>query len=306
MKSFIILAFLVSASVANTSEIILSSKIDKGFKAKIERDLSILDKMNFQPSNPKTLQVLGLSHLDTASVSNWLYERVKYIIEEDALNSKKLIARSPLYVEEKNASYPNTSPNYNPHTDLGNEPLIIEKKDPPIVMKNLGSGIYIIGKSDSTLYGLKIPNGKFKKAIKVKIDSPRAGVIQIGEMLFKRVLSINNEDENAYSNSINRIGSFFHEARHSDGNGPSLGFSHSICPKDHEYAGHPACDEHLNGSYAVGALMQVEMIKSCEDNCSEREKETLKLVAIDNFQRVMLVKKDGSETTDWDSRPESL
>ena len=300
MKRFIISALLVTTTSIHANEIILSSKIKNVYKSKIERDLDVLNNINFQTAHPKTLQIMELTNLVSSSASKWLNERVKYIVEEEALSTEKLFSRKTLYIEETNVSYPNIN-------SIINSTLSTSKTtDSYVLMSNLGAAIYLKGKSLNTLYSLKISNGNFKSKIKVKIDSPRSGVIQIGEGFFQRGLTINNENENAISNSINRLATIFHEARHSDGNGPSLAFAHSICPNGHDYAGEYACDENLNGPYIIGALMNLEMLKSCEDNCSARENETLKIIALDQIQRIMAVTKDGSETTDWDANPESL
>ena len=71
-------------------------------------------------------------------------------------------------------------------------------------------------------------------------------------------------------------------------------------------AGAYACDENLNGPYTVGALMTTEMLKACDDSCSEREKEILKLIALDSAGRVMTTTHKGTKATNWNAAPESL
>ena len=81
---------------------------------------------------------------------------------------------------------------------------------------------------------------------------------------------------------------------------------HTNCPAGHDYAGQPACDENLNGPYTVGTLMMAEMSKACEENCSEKDKETLKLLVLDSASRILTTTHKGEVSKDWDARPESL
>ena len=174
------------------------------------------------------------------------------------------------------------------------------------VMSNIGSALYMGGKNKRQIFNMKISRGLMRSAEKVSVISPRAGIIQIGEGLFAPELTINKDAPDAMINSIFRLSTFFHEARHSDGNGTSLAFSHAICPKGHAYEDEAACDESLNGSYTVGAVMLMEMAQGCGENCSEREKEILKVLILDDASRILKITHKGEVATDWDATPESL
>jgi hypothetical protein len=130
--------------------------------------------------------------------------------------------------------------------------------------------------------------------------------LQIGAGLFASELAINRIDENAVANSIMRLSFIFHEARHSDGNGPSLGFTHSLCPKGHDYENELACDESLNGAYSVGASMAREMMMACQDNCSERDKEMLKIFILDSYNRIQTKTHLNTNTKYWNATPEKI
>lgn len=301
MKKFILSLLLSAATFAQANDIILSAKIEKSVAAKIERDMDVLDNFNFKQANPKILKVMGLSNLNATSASKWLGDRVKYIIEQSNLTYTQLLKNKVLFIEQEDASYPNAG--LSPHSFNANK----QGKNDSLLMTNTGSTLYFTGKKDSRLYGINIASNEFsKRPIQVIVDSPRAGIIQVGNGLFSPLYTPNTADENSLANSINRLGTFFHEARHSDGNGTSLGFFHSKCPAGHDMAGAFACDENLNGPYNVGALMILEMIKSCGDNCSEKEKEFLKITALDSANRIIYRTSKGAQATGWDATPESL
>ena len=266
----------------------------------------VLENLNFQDPSPLTLEVMDLKSLNSLSALEWLNNRVKYIIEEDAFDSKKQIFSRVIKIEQENVVYPNEKILPYTYSSINQNIAASKKSDSMVVMSNVSAILYSDGKSKNTLYSMKIPNGVLKKSIKVVLNSPRSGVIRIGEGLFHNILSINSQNEDAFSNSINRLSTFFHEARHSDGNAASLSFFHTKCPQGHSYANEYACDENINGPYTIGALMTIEMLKACKDNCAENEKEVLKLVALDSFQRVIHTTKKGTPAKDWDATPERL
>jgi hypothetical protein len=290
---------------AESSDIVLSKSIKPHMREKIVEDLKRLEELKFKEPHPELLKVMSLTDLNNQSVINWLEERVKYVIEENALSIFKMITKKIVYVEKENVVYPNH--NVLPFTNSKNLDLIGAEDDGVTIMSNTGAGLYLAGKEEHKLYGLKISQGLFRSPIKVLANSPRVGIIQIGEGLFSRGMMINSDEPNAVSNSIVRLSTFFHEARHSDGAGTSLAFAHSKCPIGHDLEGVYACDENLNGPYTIGAYINLELIKACDDQCTLREKEMLKIDALDSFNRVLkktnLTKKP---TTYWNDEPESL
>lgn len=308
MKKLILASLLATTTLAQANDIVLSEKIKNGLMKKIERDMSILDNLKFQEANPRTLEVMGLTALNTNTASKWLNDRVNYVIEENALSIFKLLVKRAIYVEQDSVAYPNG--NVLPYSqNPANQFLakdFVAKEEGMVVMSNMGAALYMGGKSEKKLYGMKVSRGLLKKQIKVTIDSPRAGVIQVGEGLFDPRLTVNPENEKSMANSLNRLATFFHEARHSDGNGVSLAFAHSKCMAGHDMEGQYACDENLNGPYTVGAVMMTEMIKSCDETCSPRDVEVLKAIALDSASRIIHTTRKGVPATDWDAAPESL
>ena len=300
MKWIIYALFLVSSlSAFGATEIILSSKIKKKFKNSIIHDLEVLDNFEFRSvADIKTLRVLGIAELNSDTVGTWLNQRVKYIVEENAFSKKKL------HVEKYHVQYPNSQPQpFSSKEEQDGDEL---EEISSIIMTNIGAEIYMQGKNQHQLYGVKIPQSKPHKPIYVRLDTPRAGILQIGAGLFSANLAINRMDENAVANSIMRLAFYFHEGRHSDGHGTGLGFTHSVCPKGHDYENEFACDESLNGAYSVGAAMAREMMMACNTNCSERDKEMLKIFLIDNYNRVQTKTHLNTAAKYWDPTPEKL
>ncbi|MBC7428983.1 MAG: hypothetical protein H7336_10250 [Bacteriovorax sp.] len=308
MKKVIIASLIVTSTLANANDIQLSRGIKSDLRAKIERDMDALDNLKFKPTaEVGSLKVMGLETLNAQTASKWLNERVNYVIEENALSVLKLLIKKTIQVEREGVSFPNAGVlPYSLDPKNKASTLFNAAGEGVVVMSNIGSGLYMAGKNENKVYALKVSRGLLKKATKVVIESPRAGIIQIGEGLFMKEITINNENPASIANSINRLGTFFHEAKHSDGNGSSLGFAHSLCPAGHDYAGAYACDESVNGPYTVGAIMMKEMLKSCNDTCTPKEKEILKIVILDSESRIMLTTRRGTPAEDWDSTPESL
>ncbi len=304
MKKLILASLLATGALtAEANDIVLSKSIKSGLRTKIERDLKLLSAFKFKgDTSAETLKLMGVSSLNAATAEDWLGDRVNYVIEENALSPLKLLLKKAIFVEREGVTFPNA--NILPHAlSTGH---ITEEEEGMVVMSNIGAGLYMAGKAESKVYGLKVSRGLLKSGLKVVVESPRAGIIQIGEGLFAREITVNNDRPDALSNSINRLGTFFHEARHSDGNGKSLGFAHIKCPAGHELEGMYACDENLNGPYTVGAAMTAEMLKSCNESCTEREKEILKVIILDSHSRVIKTTKTGQPSTDWDPTPEGL
>lgn len=298
------LALALTLSIGTqAAEFTYSENVTNDQMKAIDRDLNVLKNMKFKPASSRTLQVMGVNNLDSASASKWLNERVNYIIAEKDATIKRILLGLAIYTEKDFQIYPN--PGSNPLDNINELTSGLEKAEAVTVMSNIGAGVYMLGKQQQKLYGLKVSRGLLKKQRRIPVTSPRVGIIQIGEGLFMKRFAINKNDDNAVSNSLSRLSTFFHEARHSDGNGASLGFAHAICPDNHPMAGNAACDTNLNGPYTVGALMTAELAKSC-DSCSVAEVEELKMRALEEQSRVLPVDKKGTRSVDLDDRPERI
>ncbi len=176
--------------------------------------------------------------------------------------------------------------------------IVANQKDSPssrtessVVMSNLGASLYFRAKQANSPGSFQVANGPL-----LSVNSPRVGIIEAGSGLFRGPFANENVNTSAPSSRIYRLGTIFHEARHSDGNGISLAFFHEKCPAGHIYENQAACDHNLNGPYTIGGNTILAMEKSCQ-NCSEQEREILRLSALDSFSRII---RDSVETMQAD------
>lgn len=328
-KSTLIGTVLLSTLAFNTfanNEIIVSKKVKKSQRELIENDLEVLKNLKFVNPEEETLKILELSSLTGDSATKWLNDRVSYIVHEKALSLMSLLLKTTVYTASKNVTYPNNTSLVLRHDEIEKQFIKLDdgvdtdleksleennkfdKSKSYTVMSNIGTGLYMSGKQSHVQYGMKISRGFLKSKIHVEIESPRTGIIQIGEGLFAKELAVNQSDAKALSNSVDRLATFFHEARHSDGNGESLGFGHAKCPATHDYANEYACDSSTNGSYKVGFLMLLELTKAAlsTNQLTPRDLEVLKLQLIDNATRFLPIDAKGKPAHDLDPRPERI
>lgn len=275
LKKVLISITLTLLSLSSLAEvkITFSTKVKNSQEKALKKDLKVLSEFNFsEEGSEDTLYFFGIESLTNEDLEEWLDARVNWIIPEMEMSKLKLI-------EGESAKYPQ---NGLPTIEM---PSAKPSGKGVVVMSNIGTALYFAGKQAKRQMGLKIKTSLFKRE-KVMIDSPRIGILMIGEGLFMNRLQINRRDEDAKANSLGRLQTLFHEARHSDGHGKHLGFFHAVCPKDHDYAGLNACDRNMNGPYSIGSNLMKEFIKNCED-CSEAENEVMKLVWLDSLNRVI-------------------
>lgn len=293
----------------------------------LKRDLNLLKAMTFNTKTDEiSHSILGLTKISPDVLHDWLLDRVSYVVGEkfDVNNRLEVSNQKVIYpkmferpdfmadyiVEDKEEAtkklfHLEDLENITAEEKAGTEKENEEEKDSGVmtVMSNLGAGIYNLGKDNRILVGVNVgPNLREKEIVPVL--SPRVGIIQIGKGLFHPNLTITPDQPNNLANSINRLGTLFHEARHSDGNGKSLIFGHAVCPSElKEYAGFAACDRNLNGPYSVGVATILEMAKNCKTRCTEAETEVLAMITLDSAARII---KDRSGTTPkkWDDSPE--
>lgn len=275
--------------ISNAAPIQFSSGVKSGPKDQIIQDLKVLENFKFKNVDPQTLKVLGIDELTGKSALKWLEDRIQYIVEQEFSVEKNI------YLIKNDIVFPNDFDA--PKAEREKMGFGYETPDFAFYMANLTPFIYNVSKWNQAQYGLKIPQGVFKSPLLVPVTSIRAGIIQIGGSLFKWPV---NKDKNAVANSIGRISIYFHEARHSDGNGDHLGFPHVDCSD-----GSLECEDSLNGSYSTAAAILGEMIKSC-DQCTSTEKEKLtnELTGLGHAQ--LPHTKDGQPLTFLDPTPEGL
>ncbi len=284
----------------------------------LRADFDWLATLKPEQADPEMLRVMGLKDAEPATMSGWITDRVHYLLSEKF--EPKLWNLLPFFF--KRFTYPN--PGILPDIEKAEDKKVqaciaevasefsidseneLDKGEPvdrkksssaKVVMSNMGAALYLGGKTLDIVLGVRM-----KGIGRIPVTSPRTGVIMVGEGLFYDGYFGSDIPKDSPVRSGFRMATFFHEARHSDGNGKSLGFLHGLCPEGHDYAGLGACDRNLNGPYTVGALVQEHMAANCS-NCSEREREALRVFALDSRSRI-IPQKDGSKAVDWDASPE--
>jgi hypothetical protein len=224
---------------------------------------------------------MHLNSFDGFSIRQWIEDRVQYIYPESFdLNS---IVR----LNENYTGYAN--PDVVPPMLQGclASPIISAASQGKVVMSNIGAMIYLKGKLAHILYGVPTDGQNT-----IPMTSPRSGVLETGSGLFL----ISEQYQNVVK--IFRLTTLIHESRHSDGNGLTTGFLHSVCPSG-TYKGMAACDHSLNGPYEIEAMATKAFMNSCT-SCSVKEMQILRELYLDTSSRRI----DDADTSVWDDAPE--
>ena len=266
-----ILLFTLLGSTETMANIKFSKDLPSDQKKLIESDLKNLDSLIFSDADKAGEKIFN-TEMNSKNLKDWLFQRSRYIVSEN------FNFESSIKIINKSYQYPNDiMPQFERST---NPPPPRTGGKVTVVMSNVGAAAYIAGKEKKSLFGLDIPGQGV-----VKITSPRSGVFKVGEGLFLPILR-DSYTQKTLSHSLKRLTTFFHEARHSDGNGKSLAFVHAVCPPDHQYAEYNACDRNTNGPYTIGALFLRSAVDSCS-KCPEAEKEALRVQYTDSFSRIL-------------------
>ena len=271
-------------------------------------DYSYLDQLQIldEGQDIQTRVLLETSKISSSQLKQWLAGRMKVVISEktDIEKSVRIVSRAAFYqngglMPDIDAPVPTPTPKPTP-ANSSSSPV----RKPMVVMSNMGTGIYMYGKQNAKLLGLQTSDGKV-----LAIRTPRDGLVQIGEGLFHERLRVSPERVDLPANRLARLSTYFHEARHSDGNGKSLGFAHAMCPVGHAYQGYYACEKNLNGPYTVGAMVLKKLTEACAD-CSAKEKTTLQMIQADSLSRVLKTYRNKNGVTEnakvWNPAPEKV
>lgn len=259
--------------------IVLDGSVPEDQRDLIDLDLSNLSRLNLSASSTD-LQVLGVRSFSGSDLLSWYRTRVSFMVGE-----------SFDYAEQASIV---GSLSYRPQlfstTQLGNE--LLDQNSLTTIMVNIGSALYRYGKLNSEILTLDVGGQT------IYIKSPRVGVIQIAEGLFTS-WSVRGTDRDTLANSLIRLSVYFHEARHSDGNGDNVTFPHAKCPDWHDYAGNYSCDSAANGPYVVDSIMLRNLRTACA-GCSNAELQTFKAFQADAESRLL------PNSTNKDIRPEQI
>lgn len=264
---------LMTSQVDFSSHLKFSMGVSLTQKNTILADLNRLRELDLTSSNSEATAIFQ-TPLNTPNLEKWLADRAQYIVEENFdLNANVQIINRPIFYPK--TPMPRSSrPTRLTDIDVNNEGHVIKT-----VMSNLGVALYLDGKEAGDFRALNIPGVGV-----VDVLSPRAGIFRIGALLFQRISQFGATESMAHT--LYRLKTYFHEGRHTDGNGTSLGFLHAVCPPDHDYEGFTSCDKRTNGSYAVASAFLNVAIPAC-NSCSPLQKEALRVYQIDSNSRIL-------------------
>jgi len=271
--SFIaLLAVIAMDAHSEVLNIRFSSGVRSEEKKMILSDLSYLKRGVFQDPSGEVSRVMKLPQVSGQTLEAWLAKRVFFILDEAHPVNQSVVGTLASDVEYDAYYDAMATVSLNPgEVKIGK------------IMENIGTALYRMGKDMGDLYSFRIDG-----VGKIAVNTPRVGILQIGPLYFNQVI----EDDELpvesllFIKSLNRLSTLFHEARHSDGLGKSLGFPHVRCPKGHAYENKMACDLPSNGSYRIGAMILDSAQKGCE-KCSEGQKDALKILRNDSLHRIL-------------------
>jgi len=272
-------------------------------KTAIERDMETLSTIQVNYKDPEFLKLFGFSHEPTAAMLEaWLKERFKVVMQDFDWDSQVLplnpIAEFPdslevpfhetlLVDESATEATPEGLTAETAPAETAPSPTPAANSGPVMIMANLGSAFYLTGRMHSSLSMLFLPG-----LPPLPVTSARIGVIQIGEGLFLPRFQPNPENPGSLSNSLFRLFTYFHEARHSDGNRKTLAFGHALCPEGHDYAKSHACDRNANGPYSVEANLGRALTNTYVKDMPRAEWNMLRMYYLDAFNRVITFQVD--------------
>lgn len=251
------------------------------------------------------LAVTGMRGGSGPAMHHWLLRRVSTIVGE-SFNATRA---TEIHPRPGRFSFPDsilpswyTDPQITPFS--ANTPSTSPRRL-LFFMSNLSGPLYLEGKRDGVLRGHRLGPRRV-----VWADSPRAGVIKVGAALFHRDFRPTKARLRSRANSIQRLTTLFHEARHSDGNGATAVFLHTLCPRGHAYEGSHVCDASSNGPYSVGALTARHLLSDCT-TCSVTEQTVLQVRIADNFNRAapgpsVQLRRDRALLTNYQNQVQNL
>lgn len=272
MKKIVGMTLLLTYSFVSEAReqfggILLDSSIPAVQQRIIKEDFTYLYNNPLLKTDPLLQSTLEIASIDGPHLYNWIHNRIKYIIGQ---NYKY---RGRNLVQKKGHRFPNTPL----------PPSILRRTNSyanVIIMSNLGAELYLLGKRDNVLKGIKLDRKN------VFAPSPRVGIVQIGEGHFLERLLINN-NPSSEANKIKRLGTIFHEARHGDGHSEHVGFIHNKCPMGHPLSGFNACEDSSNGAYSLEAQAMKTLLLNCR-TCSTEDKTKITANIADSYSRVVV------------------
>lgn len=268
----------------------------------LTEDLHFLKTIPDHSLDSDLIQILKMPDSSGQNILRWIGLRTHFLLPE-AFNLDQKV-----FIEQHNFSYEN--PTLFPKFDSGTELQYNHSSMEFVLANNLSSVIYLQGKESKNLLSVKIDGMG-----PVIVSSPRTGMIQLRNYFFT-LHQFKGFDLDGLGQRLFRLSILIHESRHSDGNGVSLGFFHSVCPDWHVYSKQDVCDQNSNGAYRTSALFLRSMLH-IHQNLSPVTKSALQAILLDFYIRTDLSKVHPPElkslpkiqgnvptVNEWDETPE--
>jgi hypothetical protein len=262
------------------------SSVPPDQQAYIQGDLAQLNSLSV-PSNPNSADsaLLDLPDFSSGQLNGWISARTKYIIGQNFDTNDNVttiasgIAYTPSLFSEIGfaglapaAPARGTSSRLSPFGDSSSSSSV------ETVMLNFGASIYLTGKQSSVIYSILVSGNNLTD------NTPRIGVVQIGPGLFD-ANQLSSSPPNSLANSCLRLQTLFHESGHTNGNGANAGFPHAMCNSG-PYSGYYACENNLNGPYAIGRVFLTQCYYACT-GCSPADLEGISTYLADLASRML-------------------
>ncbi len=242
-------------------------------------DLEALTERNFPSLSPRLTEILDLAQpsITGSELLDWLSARFKIVVGQE------YSANTRLSVSSLDGAQPRVA-----HLQSR------DGEKPKTMMRNYGAELYRWSRDNSVLLSVDLD------AKKIPIYSPRVGLILAESIFSANDYRINGIAPESLGLRLARIACYFHEARHSDGNGENVGFMHVKCPPGHDYEGVLQCDTASNGPFALEASLLAAFYDNC-DTCTTMEKQRIIILLRDARNRLLM-----DQLQKVDPRPEGF
>jgi hypothetical protein len=278
------IALTAFAGVAQIDNIKIASTVPADQTARFIKDIQLLKGMNFTNPDSQMLTLMGIGDAQGSTLASWMEARVNFIVDE---NFK--LDDTDLSIDKRAFTFPNN----------GSPTLETPTKTPvaggniQTVMLNISGEIYYGGKENQQLLDVQLPGIGTEAATGMRI-----GILQIGSGMFMPLQQADaGKDPSTFEDGMPyvafRLSTLIHEARHSDGNGPSIAFFHAVCSTG-PYTGYAACDRNLNGPYEIQTAFLNSLVQSCT-TCSAGDKIAIQNLASDDASREIVGSPDPSQ-----------
>lgn len=206
------------------------------------------------PDNPTLAKKWGMEGSSGRDFLKWFGERVHVITGADHTRDSFWTSR---FKVDKSLPLPQEYINW-----IGSAQ--IQDASINAIASNLGRSLLVM--SAAAKNALVYSNIHMERIV----EGARFGMIRIYPEFFSNAFHL-DQVGNSKIASISRIATLIHEARHSDGNGSSLAFMHTLCPAGHSFSGKSVCDRSENGAFGIEVALLRQFLNSANTQTQESE-----------------------------------